>query len=158
MNISLMLTLGITTGLITALLVFIINILIQKGFIPRYESVKYTGDIVDGRWNFELPFGEHHRHIIVEITQHASLIKGISTHVAKSGEVPGDKLRTYKLHGKIHRHFILITGTPTNERRKGALIFLLWLEDDGQTLVGYISAYSTTRNKIIGSPCKLMRN
>ena len=158
MNISLIMTLGITTGLITALLVFIVNILIQKGFIPWLKSIKYTGDIVDGRWNFEDPNDEHHRDITVESTQNASLIKGISTHVAKSGEVPGDKLRVYKLKGKIHRHFILITGTPTDERRKGALIFLLWLEDDGQTLTGYVSAYSTTKNKIIGNECKLTRD
>jgi len=158
MNISLIILLGITTGLITTLLIFIINILIQKSFIPWFQSMRYTGNIIDGRWNFELLIGEHHRDIIVEITQNASLIKGISTHTAKSGDVPGDKLRTYKLEGKVHRDFVLITGTPTNERRKGALIFLLWPEDDGQTLTGYVSAYSTTQNKIIGGECKLVRD
>lgn len=149
---------GITTGLITALLIFIGNILFKKGFLPWYQSIKYTGNIIDGRWNFELPIGEHHRDIIVEITQQASQIKGISTHVAKSGEVPGDKLRTYRLQGEVQRDFVQLTGTTTDEHRRGAVHFLLKIENDGQILVGYVSAFSTTQNKIIGAPCKLVRD
>lgn len=158
MKISIIFILGITTGLITTLLIFIGNILFKKGFLPWYQRITYTGNVVDGRWIFELPIGEHHRHITVELTQSASSIKGISTHVAKSEAVPGDKLRTYKLQGEVHKDFILLKGIPTDERRKGALIFLLWVEDDGQTLAGYVSAYSTTRNKIIGTECKLIRD
>lgn len=158
MDICIIIILGITTGLITTLLIFIGNILFKKGFLPWYQKIIYKGIKIDGRWNFELPIGEHHRHITVELTQSASSIKGISTHVAKSEAVPGDKLRTYKLQGEVHKDFILLKGIPTDERRKGALIFLLWVEDDGQTLSGWVVAYSTTQNKIIGAPCKLVRD
>ena len=109
MEMNLIILHGIISGLIAALLIFNANILFQKGFLPWYRKITYDGIKIDGHWNFELLIGEHHRDITVEITQHASLIKGISTHVAKSGEVPGDKLRTY------NKDFIMQDSGVLNE-------------------------------------------
>lgn len=71
----------------------------------------------------------HHRDITIE-TQHAFTVAGISTHVAKTDQIPGDRVRTYEVHGRIHNRFLSLTGNPTDSKRLGAIHYLLEITGD----------------------------
>lgn len=102
--------------------------------------------------NIEPP---HHRDITIELTQHAFMVAGISTKMAKTDQIPGDRVRSCDVHGRIHNRFLSLTGNPTDSKRLGDIHYLLEITGDGQTMVGWCKAYS--KDKTIGLRCMLVR-
>ena len=157
MDLSTNIIIDITIGSITYLFINFTKILFQRCIHPWFQRTFHTGLKLDGYWNFKTPHIKHHRDITLNINQYGALLEGFSTHLAISDKIPGDKVRTYKLHGKIQNNLVQLTGTPEDEHRIGALHFLLKVEKDGQILIGFVVAYSTIQDRIIGWPCKLIR-
>ena len=148
---------GIASGLFTYLLILFAKILFQRRIRPWFQRTFKNCLKLDGCWNFKTTHIKHHRDITLNLNQYGDLLEGFSTHLAISDRIPGDKIRTYKLEGRIQNTLVQLTGTPESDHRMGALNFTLQAKKDGRILVGFVSAYSTTLDKIIGWPCKLIR-
>lgn len=157
MELSTTIVFDIAIGLFTYLLILFAKKLYKWHIRPWFQRTFNTGLKLDGCWNLKTPHIKHHRDITLNINQYGVLLEGFSTHLAISDEIPGDKIRTYKLEGRIQNTLVQLAGTPKSDHRMGAINFLLQAKKDGQILVGFVSAYSTTLDKIISWPCKLIR-
>ena len=148
--------LGYFGSLLATLTGVAISLAIVKLLIPWYQAVTYQGVKISGTWVMTTN-PAHPRFITWEIEQRAAKISGISTHVASTPGVGGDKVRTYRLEGKITNRFLTVTGYPTDSRRMGCICYLFEIVGDGTKMTGWGCAYSTRELTMIGGECTLTR-
>jgi hypothetical protein len=134
-----------------------VSLAIYKIFVPWYQEITYQGVDISGTWTM-ITTPPHRRHITWELKQHAARISGISTHIAKEPTSAADRVRTYRLEGKIVNRFLTITGYPTDPRRMGCICYVVEILGDATKMAGYGAAYSSVKCKMIGGECVLTRN
>ena len=149
--------LGILSGVLTAAVLYLLRVNYEKILLPWIKKHSYDGIELEGSWFVQLEPLHQNRTIKVELDQYGSSLTGLAMHVTKTEEVKGDKIRAYKLKGRIHDRFVSLTGELTDPKRLGALHYLLELSDDGQVMHGNVMAYSTFENKIVVHGCTLTR-
>lgn len=148
---------GVLSGVIASVLFFALGRIYQKILVPWFEERIYKGINVEGVWQLEHIDYTHHRRITLELTQHAQKLSGTSIHIATSETATGDRLRRYRINGRIQDRFLLLSGEPSDSSRIGAVTFLLEVVGDGQVMEGFSTAYSTVTSQVIGARCKLTR-
>jgi nucleoside 2-deoxyribosyltransferase len=122
------------------------------------SDTTYRGVNVAGSWTVVFPKDEHRREITIELQQCGERLSGVSTHIKKSEEIRGDRVRTYKIEGRVYNRFVLINGMSANPQRLAINSFLLEITGDGQVMRGAVMAYSTVNTGIFSLPCECLRS
>jgi hypothetical protein len=148
--------LGYVGNLLATLTGVAISLAIYKLLIPWYRTITYQGVDISGTWTMSAN-PTHHRDVTWEIRQKAATISGISTHVAHSSVATADRVRTYRLEGKIVNRFLTVTGYPIDPRRMGCISYILEILGDATKMVGQGAGYSTVECRVIGGECTLTR-
>lgn len=140
---------GIISGVISAMIVYVIGFAISNTIIPYYYKRTYKGVNLTGSWVL-MSDDYNRREIKIEIKQEAEYITAISTHtlVNPSSSNSTDNVRVYVMTGSINDRFITLVGKPNDKSKLGALLFLFEVIGDGNTLKGVGVAYSSTEHRI----------
>ena len=147
---------GYVGNLLATLTGVAISLAIYKLLIPWYRTITYQGVDISGTWTMSAN-PTHHRDVTWELRQKAATISGISTHVAHTSVATGDRVRTYRLEGRIVNRFLTVTGYPIDPRRMGCISYIVEILGDATKMVGQGSGYSTVECKMIGGECTLTR-
>ena len=148
--------LGYVGNLLATLTGVAISLAIYKLLIPWYRTITYQGVDISGSWVMSAN-PTHHRDVTWELRQKAATISGISTHVAHTSVATADRVRTYRLEGRIVNRFLTVTGYPIDPRRMGCISYIVEILGDATKMVGQGSGYSTVECRVIGGECTLTR-
>lgn len=141
------LMIGVTGGIISSIIMFIIFSYIEKIIIPYYKERNYRGIDVSGSWVVNSEEYDR-RSIVIDINQKADNLTAKSTHILteeyKKNNNFVDTVRVYELTGYINDRFVTLIGKPDDGKKLGAVSFLFEVIGDGKTLKGIGMAYSST--------------
>jgi hypothetical protein len=147
---------GYVGNLLATLTGVAMSLAIYKLFIPWFRTITYQGVDISGTWTMSAN-PTHHRDVTWELRQKAATISGISTHVAHTSVATRDRVRTYRLEGRIVNRFLTVTGYPIDPRRMGCISYIVEILGDATKMVGQGSGYSTVECRMIGGECTLTR-
>jgi hypothetical protein len=147
---------GYVGNLLATLTGVAISLAIYKLLIPWYRTIAYQGVDISGTWSMSAN-PTHRRDVTWELRQRAATVSGISTHVANTSVATADRVRTYRLEGRIVNRFLTVTGYPIDPRRMGCISYIVEILGDATKMVGQGSGYSTVECRMIGGECTLTR-
>lgn len=140
---------GIASGVLTSLVLFIFYTVKVRQFEPWLENRLYKGVLLSGKWSgcvnsntavdssgkplpsFKFDF---------ELSQNGYSVSGFfnaeTIHYGQSNEVTRRYSNFYKIKGTIRNNFAVIEYTPVSRRRTGLGVFIFEVKNGGQSLVG----------------------
>ena len=140
--------LGIVSGILTSLLIYIIIIIFNKIIIPWYQKMIYIGIDISGEWvnTHTTPSGTVTNEILY-IKQKASKIECVCTKhkKRKNGK---EEFSTLKFSGEIEDSIIALIGKNIRKDILGKNTLLLKVVNGGKRLEGYASWFSVTKSDI----------
>lgn len=133
---------GIISGLLVVILIFIYNQVLIKIILPWYENLVYKDIVISGEWRSSNNEEYSNEKIIIE--QSAHTIKG--SIIAIDGD---DKGSQYIFDGIFSNLILTATYKPINQNKsldRGS--FTLKIIEDGNKLKGYASIYDNETDSI----------
>lgn len=148
---------GVVSGLVTALLLFVWYVLIKHAINPWWENRLYKGVVLSGTWRGRRV--AHHKikekneedeptntiheelNIQMELEQSGYNLKGIFT----AESLMADKSRKekytniYKIKGHVHDNYVTLEYHPLSPKRTGMGTFLMEVKNGGKNLRGNIT-------------------
>jgi len=149
--------LGVVSGVITYILIFGIIQISIKVVTPWFRGVIYNGHNVEGTWEVVSASPPSRRNASFTLTQKASKISGVSTHVLKDESMEGDYIKNYSLKGELRAGFIYLIVNHTDKKRIGFGTVVLKIVGDGQKMEGWIAAYNSSSSDVKGIKCTVVR-
>jgi len=143
------LTIGIISGLISTVLIWLIVIVFKNLINPRIKELLYRGIDLEGEWHAEsfitkeINNGgiiqkkkEKVRELTLTINQNAYQLKGdiIIKNIFDNGQE--DKFSFYKYNGFIKDNYIILTYLPKSKKCIGLGSLLLIVKEGGMNLKG----------------------
>jgi len=150
--------LGVISGIITSILIFGLAQIFMKIVIPWYRSIIYNGYKVDGTWEIIYASPSIRRNVSFALTQKASKISGISTHILKDRNMEGDYIKEYSLSGELKDGFMYLIVNHSDKKRIGIGTVMLKIIADGQKMEGWIAAYNSSTSNVKGFKCIAKKN
>lgn len=146
-------TVGIISGLLTAVILLILRNLFFDSFLPWYRQIMYKGVDLNGSW-FSYSNAQK---TLLELKQHSDTISGKATVQLMKEFIPEkhieaihiDDIRTFDIEGDISERFVHLKLRHTDRNRLGMLILLLQVEGDGTKLTGQGCWYSPGTSTIM---------
>ena len=137
---------GITSGIVTTILVFVFRSLWRSSVIPWFEERIYKDIKIEGDWFSFYPESSDERSEKVEITRRGHSIAGSMT--CMTG---GDKGEKYNLTGSFRNMILplIYESADRNKSDRGAIS--LRATSNGQRMVGKISLYVDQSDQIASS-------
>lgn len=152
--------LSVLAGVISAAVVFLMGVIINKVLIPWYQTISYDGVRVGGEWHCIDPTMA--QEIVLFLKQRAGSLIGTATFIWDHEE--GEQVRTYEIvrafnvRGVIKDRFVQLTLTNSNVDRFGVNCYLLEVCGDGRMMEGVFSFYGITHGGITYSRQSLYRD
>ena len=149
---------GIVTGILTALALFLIKQLTLKVLLPIYQEIKYKGVIISGDWHFEAkgPGDADYVEFVFSIKQNAHEISG-ECDIRKS--LPYEKATIrHELTGSLWEGYLTVNLLPKDRSRTSYGTALLKVSRGGQTLDGYLSFRDHTNDSVSSKPISLAKS
>ena len=143
--------LGVVSGLLASLLIYLGAKVIDKVLLPWYRELIYRGIDISGEWHTRVthPSGNT-EDSIMHVSQRADKLSCIVTIAKKMSSSNDVQIKTYNFKGELSERFVALVGKNIDRRSLGINATLLEIVGDGKTMKGYGVWYSTT-NKAIQS-------
>ncbi|MCX8130902.1 MAG: hypothetical protein N3I35_12485 [Clostridia bacterium] len=155
---------GVISGIITAVILYLITSLFKNVFIPWIQSIIYTGIDINDEWiskehcdlNNSFRFCQD---IKLELQQKANRVVGVATLILKDRDKDlfVEKLKTFSVTGIIQDRFVLLTLKHNNTKRIGFQSMLLEVIGEGKTMKGCLVFYSTNMYDISSCDIEFIR-
>lgn len=149
MNISETLIIGIITGIITSLVLYLATTVFKRIVIPWYRVLIYNGIDLNGEW---IGYKEFDNGIIQNylfiVEQNDTNLSATMTLTKRNNKNNNQEIKTYKYIGDIRDRFIAITGRNINKKSIGINTALFEVQGDGTILKGGVVYYNISKNKI----------
>lgn len=129
--------LGVVSGIVTSICIFIIIQIIQKIIIPWYQTMIYRGVNISGTWRG----ARKNQEVILILKQKAHNITGIADLILDKDATHLEKIRNFKVKGTIFDRFVQLNLKHEDSSRLGAVSFLFQVEGDGRILKGGSTGY-----------------
>ncbi len=158
MSIEVTIFLGVISGILTALLLFVVGVLVNRSFLPWYRSLIYSGIDVSGVWKHEINVRSNRTQISTfKIKPNAHSIKGKAS-VSKYDEKQ-NLLSTedFYVKGKIKDRLVHITLEPTDKKRLGIITYLVEVVGSGNIMKGWSTWYSIINEELLSVKATIER-
>ncbi len=135
MNLSINIFLGVVSGVITAMLLWLASRFVENSLLPWFKAVRYDGVDVAGEWKESNrdAFGCMTEHVLT-LEQSALELSGIMITRVRS---PGNSFDlTMRVTGKLWEGYITLSMMPVDRSITSVGIGLLKLHGGGVALVG----------------------
>lgn len=146
-NIGTEVVVGVVTGIVTSLLIFLFLEASKTIILPWYRQFIYKGINISGEWYSTVaPFPQT---IKLELDQKANHITGTATYVNEpenTGEI--EKIRTFRVEGNIEDRFVEMSLHHTDKSRIGVVSYLFEVVGDGREMQGASSHYDLVGHHI----------
>jgi hypothetical protein len=138
MNTSESIILGIVSGLITSVLVYLIVLVFNKIVQPWFQDIIYSGVRIDGQWYTQKTFrnGDTIQDELLELNQHAHKISGTRTLTKRYKANDSIEIKTFKIEGKIRDRYVLLSFDNIDKRKFGIESSLYEITSGGEDLIG----------------------
>lgn len=159
MSVSESIILGIISGLITSVLIFLLIQIFNKILRPWYQDMIYSGVRIDGQWYTQKIFrdGDTIQDELLELKQHAYSISGTYTITKRYKGSESIDIKTFKVDGKIRDRFVQICSHNIDKRKFGMNCSLYEIGSGGETLIGSTMWTDVGSNTITHQSEKLKR-
>jgi len=134
---------GITSGIVTALIVFFAKSIWIKNLIPWFERLVYKDIYINGSWKSTLGNDEYNGET-VEIYQSAHKING---YIRVSSEE--EYTETYQFIGIFKNSILTATFSVYNKSNLDSGSMTMMLKENGNKLVGHTAFYDEDEEKIV---------
>lgn len=158
--------LGVISGIITSMVLFLLARFFHDSIVPWIRSVRYKGIDISGTWHC-LP-KEMNQEFQLEITQKAQKLSGVATFITKQSEsslnpkyktgYQFENIRSFSISGEISDRFILLNLKNVDRKRLGITAFVLEVCGDGRKLQGAFSYYRPALDSISCSDVVVCRD
>jgi hypothetical protein len=151
------LVVGVVSGIVTAVILYLLLILFNRIVLPWYRQLVYQGVDIAGKWEEHLDFGNGKTQVITaELTQKANSITGNVTIVkAANGQITRTEIMFIK--GTIKDRLFSATLIPVDKKRVGMITTLLEVVGDGGRMSGWASWYDVGMARITGQESEWIR-
>jgi hypothetical protein len=142
--------LGVFSGVLTSIIIFVNIKLFNKIILPWYQELIYKGLDISGEWNET----HNYKSLLIQeskivIIQNAHNISGKITLLKKN--ITNNKtveIKNFRFTGEFHNNCLNITCWNDNRRQIGTINYLLQIGNDGKIMNGYKTFYDIAFNKI----------
>lgn len=129
--------LGITTGIITAVLLYIFNQIFKKLLLPWYQNFKYKGVDLNGKWTgFMIDTPEVSFPFNIKLDQNAHDING-TAELNKSQTRDKYSMTKYDVSGYVWEGYITLNFQSSDRTRLSFATALLQVLKGGRRLEGF---------------------
>ncbi len=144
-------TVGVVSGLVTTLIVFVVQVGHIKILRPWLEELLYRDLKIEGRWLVEYPQAPGFTEA-VELRRHGHRVTGSVT--VTDGP---DKGRLYVVDGTFKNLILTLSFSGHDETRLDRGTYTLQTQNNGQHFLGYSAYYQDDKNAITALQCKWHR-
>lgn len=140
---------GVVSGILASLLLFISSEFIRKIAIPWYQQMIYSGITISGDWKAEVvnPSGNTQT-MTMDLKQKANKLTGTITVSKQIQSSKAAEIKNYSLEGTIRDRFVSLVGKNASQRNLGVHVELLEVVGDGETMQGKRTWYSATEKLV----------
>lgn len=136
---------GVLSGVLTAVLLWLIGVLFTKVLIPWYQNFVYQGGHVDGTWAGFYKEGDPPA-CRVSLRQKGHKISGeILLHRQPDGE---ETIKAFVCRGVLKDRNLILTYKPKDKRQLGSGAILMTLTNDGNRFEGKSLYFGSVDNKV----------
>ena len=151
-NISSSIILGVVSGILTSLLIWLILQLFKNLLLPWYQTITYQGLKISGTWIglytvTENPSTTDDPDYIINIEQRGHVVQGTLIRNKNQGGTRDPK--EFKFNGTFRDGNLVFTYKPKDDTRLGLGAYVLMLTDDGRKFSGS-SVYVASNNRTVG--------
>jgi len=140
---------GVLSGVITAIMIWVIREIFIKIITPWFEQIVYKGVLLDGAWstviNSKNVIGDKKRRVLkLDIIQKGNRITGafyaLSEYFDKNGNCVEDKKyeNHYYINGSIKNNYLVLNYEATSKNRTGLGTLALQITTGGNKMSGGI--------------------
>lgn len=152
---------GVASGVMSAILIIVAGVVIQRIVIPWYRAITYSGVDISGEWHCIDP--SMAQEITFNLTQQANTINGAATFTWDHDDTDRqprefEVVRSFKVSGFVQDRFVQLTLRHINPKRIGINGYLLEVCGDGRKMEGIFSFYSVRSNIMDSSRHLLFRD
>lgn len=142
---------GVTSGLVTSLIVFVLQLYYFRVLLPWFEELLYRDLKIEGRWLVEYPEGKEFTEAI-ELNRQGHRVTGTVT-------VTGgpDRGRVYAFEGTFKNLILTLSFAGRDGTRLDRGTYTLQAKNNGQHLQGYSTFYQDDDNTIVCMECNWRR-
>lgn len=141
---------GVFSGVLTTIIIFLFSKFIKSIAIPWYQNAVFKGLDVSGNWNNEFNFnGDVLAEQTLELEQKGHLLTGqmSSTYKKKKPSVTV----SFKIEGEIFDNYIFLRYKPTDKKHLGGGSIMLKIVEGGSKLEGGLVAIDRFTSDIMVS-------
>ena len=140
---------GIFSGIITAVILYVFGLIINKALLPWYRGFVYRGVNIEGKWDagIKLEDPDDKDKFNLLLNQNAHSLKGILTLVQERKEC-GVHSMTYNCHGETYDGFVVLSLRSTDPRQVGLASIVAKVTSGGKALTGTMSFHDIMNEKI----------
>jgi hypothetical protein len=152
------LTIGVVSGLLSTLLVFLAVFLYQKLVRPKLEELLYHGVSIAGEWQLANDDGgalSWSQFETISIEQSAHRISGVVTLTARDSE--DAEVRVLTLEGEIRDRFVFGRMRSSVAHQVAHVVFLAEVTAGGGKLTGQAAIYNTIDGAIDAGKIQYVR-
>lgn len=130
---------GIISGVCAPVIIWVVQFIWIKKFLPQIKNFYYKGYLVDGVWeeDYEIE-GQLIDKSIIKLKQEGDKVKGTIVITKQLN----DEVKKFNCQGKIRGNIISLMTFNINQRQLGAQSYILLIENDGFILKGYKLFYN----------------
>jgi len=134
---------GITSGIVTALIVFFAKSIWIKNLIPWFERLVYKDIYINGKWKSNLGDDEYDGEL-VEIEQSAHKVNGYIRVSSKE-----EYTETYQFEGIFKNSILTATFSVFDKSNLDSGSMTMILKENGNKLIGHTAFYDEDEEKIV---------
>lgn len=133
-EISITIVLGIVSGIVTTVLLYILGVLFSKIIIPWYQQIIYQGVDLNGEWQFEDTLNDSVERFKLSLTQNANNVSGHLLYI----RIKDDENRevNYSFIGNVWEGYLTLNMKSKDRRVIAYSTCLLKVERGGHELRG----------------------
>ena len=147
---------GIVTGILTTVLLFLVKEFIQKVAIPWYQELIYKGVDLNGTWKKEYGGEEKGTKFKLILDQSAHKLRGSLLFMQiEKGE---ESSHEFSVEGYLWEGYATLNFRPKNRKILSYAAALLKVCKGGSELQGYLSFRNVDKDEVISEELKLQRD
>lgn len=140
--------LGVVSGILTTVVLFLMNRVFLRVFLPWYQALVYRGVVIDGEWHGETENNQGTTHVFVtRIEQHAHQVSGDMKVVTAKPDT-ADVVTEFQLSGELWEGFLLLSLRSRDQTQLSFAAVLLKVQKGGRQLSGKMSFRNLSNDDI----------
>lgn len=141
--------LGVLSGIVTAVILYIFGLFINKVLLPWYRGFVYRGVNIEGKWDagVKLEDPDDKDRFNLYLSQNAHSLNGSLTLVQERKDW-GVQSMTYNCQGETYDGFVVLSLRSTDSRQVGLASIVAKVTSGGKCLTGKILFHNIMNEEI----------